>query len=200
MVHYTDPDTPQDITLKNISKSFVHTNIFHNLNQTFITGQTYCIMAPSGAGKTTLFRMICGLEKPDSGQITGHEKQRISAVFQEDRLLEGCSALENIRFVCKKSVSVKEIKSLLSEFVDEKNFSKSVSEYSGGMRRKVCLLRALLSDSEILILDEPFSGLDHESRLAAIRLIQKYQNGRTLLLSSHDIQDAMLLNAQIISL
>ena len=189
-----------DILLKNISKSYPGKTVLQNLNQTFLSGHAYCIMAPSGTGKTTLLRILCGLEKPDCGQITGTEHLRFSVVFQEDRLLEGLSAIENIRFSAGKNIAAEEVQKLIKDFLSETDFKKSVSEYSGGMCRKVCLLRALLTPSDMLLLDEPFSGLDEDSRKKAVALIQKYRNGRTLFVSTHDSRDAARLDAEIISL
>lgn len=87
------------IYVKNVSKSFGSKKVLQNLNLTIELGKISCIMAPSGAGKTTLLRILMGLEEADSGCITGLEGKRFSAVFQEERLCEYMTAVENIRLV-----------------------------------------------------------------------------------------------------
>lgn len=189
----------QDIIFENVTKFYDNKKVLTDLCQTFQAGQSYCLMAPSGTGKTTLLKLLAGLSQPDQGKISGLENRKISMVFQEDRLLEGYTAAENIRFACGKNVSIEEIQKLLEAFLGETDF-KPVSCYSGGMRRKVCLLRALLAPSDLLLLDEPFTGMDEASRRKACQLILAWQADRTLIFSSHDRQDAQLLEAQIVFL
>lgn len=191
---------PQDIIFENITKSYGNQKVLANFSQTFEAAQSYCLMAPSGTGKTTLLKLLAGLEQPDQGKIQGLENKKISMVFQEDRLLESYTAVENIRFACGKNISIEEIQRLLEAFLGKTDFALPVNRYSGGMRRKVCLLRALLAPSDLLLLDEPFTGMDEDSRRMACQLIRTYRAGRTLILSSHDRQDAQLLEAQILSL
>ena len=157
-------------------------------------------MAPSGTGKTTLFRILLGLEQADSGQIHGIEHMRTVAVFQEDRLLEGYTALENLRFVTGKSYTSEELLRILRRLLPEESLSKPLCEFSGGMKRRVAILRAILAPSDIVVMDEPFTGLDENTKQTAIDLILEYTKVKLLLFSTHHAEDAELLSAEIIHL
>ncbi len=191
---------PDRITTHNLCKSYGEQHVFSNLNLTLETDNIYCLMAPSGTGKTTLFRILMGLENADSGKIYGLDQKQIAAVFQEDRLLEGYTALENLRFVTGKQYSCEELTANLLRLLPEDALEKPICEFSGGMKRRTAILRAILADSDFIIMDEPFTGLDAETKQKAIELIKEYTNGKTVLLSTHHPEDARLLSAQIISL
>lgn len=160
----------------------------------------YCLMGPSGAGKTTLLRIFMGLEQADSGRILGTGKKTFSAVFQEDRLLEGFTAGENIRFVAGNCYSPSELNVIIKRLLPEDSLQKPVCEFSGGMRRRVSILRAILAPSDMVVMDEPFTGLDRDTKLAAISLIKEYCSGRFLLVSTHGEEDAKLLEANVLLL
>lgn len=194
-----------NIMLSHVTKYYDGKPVLYDLNFNFQSGKSYCVMAPSGFGKTTLFRIIMGLEKPDAGTVSTVSPSRearacISAVFQEDRLLPGYSALENIRFVTGKQFSDAGLRQILSCLLPQDSLNKPVSEFSGGMKRRLSILRALLVPSDILLMDEPFSGLDPETKQTAISLIRRYQSGRLLLLTTHAAEDAALLGAEIFRL
>ena len=159
-----------------------------------------CIMGPSGAGKTTLLRIVLGLEKPDRGTISGLENCRFSAVFQEDRLLENESAQANLRFVLGAGFDLKEAQALLEELGLGSAGDKPVREWSGGMRRRLALARALLAPYDLLVLDEPFTGLDGENCRRAMEALQRRLAGRSALLATHEETAASFLGASIIRL
>ena len=98
-----------NLILQKLSKSYHGQVVFSDLSLALSPGNAYCLMAPSGTGKTTLFRILMGLETPDSGTIDGLKNLKISAVFQEDRLLEGYDVLTNLRFVCRQRLSDAEL-------------------------------------------------------------------------------------------
>lgn len=189
-----------DIILENISKSFGSTAVFSNLNLTFKAGTAYCLMAPSGAGKTTLLKLLMGLIPPDSGRIHGLNGKKISAVFQEDRLLEDCTALQNLRFVTGSCNTGSQLAQKLTALLPKDCLNRPVSEFSGGMKRRLSILRALLVPFDLLLLDEPFTGLDPENKRAAIQLIRENTGGRLLILATHCAEDAAILNARTINL
>lgn len=153
-------------------------------------------MAPSGAGKTTLLRILMGLETPDRGTVTGLETKRISAVFQEPRLCENLSAFANIRMVRKKKLWEKDKGSWeeISRGMQELGLGgcerQPVREMSGGMRQRVALLRALYARWEVLFLDEPFQGLDQESRERTMAYTRKLCEGKTVILVTHSMEEA----------
>ena len=164
-----------DLILQKLSKSYHGQVVFSDLSLALSPGNAYCLMAPSGTGKTTLFRILMGLETPDSGTIDGLKNLKISAVFQEDRLLEGYDVLTNLRFVCRQRFSDAELSAYAAALLPQNALFQPVCEFSGGMKRRLSLLRALLVPFDLLILDEPFNGLDSENRTKffCLLLIQK---------------------------
>lgn len=184
------------LRIHNLSKSYDHTPVFWNVSLELKEGGIYCLMAPSGAGKTTLLRILMGLETPDTGTVDGLHLRRISAVFQEDRLCPSLNAAENIRLV-DPFCSGPELQEELLALLPADSLTKPVSAFSGGMRRRVSLLRAMLSRGELLLFDEPFNGLDEQSRQSAIDYVRKRRNGRTLLFTTHHIEEAHALAAHL---
>ena len=156
-----------------------------------------CIEAPSGGGKTTLLRIVLGLEKADWGRVEGLEGARLAAVFQEDRLLLHATALENLTFV---QPGAEEAGAELLEELGLPLSGQPVEEFSGGMRRRVALARALAAPSDALVLDEPFTGLDAESRAACLACLRRRGEGKVVLLASHNPQDARELDARVVRL
>ena len=183
-----------------LCKSYNGEVVLNNLSLTLEEGKRYCLMAPSGSGKTTLFRILMGFETTDSGQIDGLKERKLSAVFQEDRLLEGYTAQENIRFVTGNLYSVQELDRLLLRILPAESLAKPIREFSGGMKRRTAILRALLAPSDFIIMDEPFTGLDTETKRNVIELIKEYTEGKLLLLSTHYEEDAALLDAELLHL
>lgn len=188
------------IVVKNLSKSYSGVPVLKNINLELSNGKVYCLMAPSGSGKTTLFRILMGLESPDSGSVDGLHDSQPAAVFQEDRLLEGFTALENIRFVTGRRYSDDELCTVLLKLLPPDSLKKPVCEFSGGMKRRTAILRALLAQSNIIIMDEPFAGLDTDTKTVVVDMIKEYTKEKLLLFSTHNPEDAGLLNAEIIHL
>lgn len=143
------------------------------------------LVGPSGAGKTTLLRILLGLETPDRGTLTGNDL-RWAAVFQEDRLLEGLDAEGNLRFVLGRAYDASRAAALLHELGLDEVGSKRVRDYSGGMKRRLALVRALLMPCDALALDEPFTGLDAENRAAALRCILREAEKKIVFLAAHE--------------
>lgn len=195
-----NPKHIDPIIIEQLSKSYNETLVLDHVSLTLEPGETYCLMAPSGSGKTTLFRILLGLESADSGQIHKPDSLRMAAVFQEDRLLEGYTALENLRFVTGRLYSNETLMSVLKRLLSAEALTKPVCEFSGGMKRRTAILRAILAPSDFLIMDEPFTGLDSKTKLQVIALIKEYTDGKTLLFSTHNAEDAALLDAKLISL
>jgi NitT/TauT family transport system ATP-binding protein len=189
-----------DIRLNSISKRYNSNLVLNKINLTFKEGQINCIMGPSGIGKTTLLYILMGLEKADSGEIQGLDEKRIAAVFQEDRLIEHWDAIANVKLVCDKNISNDQIaqefaKVDLTEYED-----KPVHKLSGGMRRRVAIVRALLSTSNLVIMDEPFKGLDSRLKQKVIAYVKEKTRGKTVICVTHDRDEAEALQANIILL
>lgn len=171
-----------EIRVEGLCKSYGSKPVLTGLSAVFREGVT-CIAAPSGAGKTTLLRLLLGLERPDGGTITGADC-RWAAVFQEDRLLEGLSAGANLRFALGEVPP--EAGDLLARLGLELSDLGPVRAWSGGMKRRLALARALLAPAEALALDEPLTGLDEENRARCLELIRRAGRDRPVLLATHD--------------
>lgn len=188
------PEAGDAIRVSRVTKEFVGRRVLDTVSLTFARGGAYCLMGMSGTGKTTLLRLLMGLEKADAGTVSGMGS--IAAVFQEDRLLEAFSAVENVCLVLPPGQRTLALKAL-TDVLPKTCLEQPVRELSGGMRRRVALVRALLARSDTLLLDEPFTGLDAAAKAASVRLIRAYRAGRTLLLVTHDRADAAALGATI---
>ena len=188
------------IRILDLQKSYNGEPVLSGLNMVLKSGHTYCLMAPSGSGKTTLFRILMGLEGADSGQVLGMEKKQLAAVFQEDRLLEGYTALENIMFAAGRHHSAKQVMTIMQRILPAESLNKPVCEFSGGMKRRVAILRAILAPSDFIIMDEPFTGLDTETKMKVIELIREYGKDKLLLIATHAQEDSQLLSAEVLYL
>lgn len=184
--------------VKNLCKAYHGRPVLQNVSFAAGVGIT-ALWAPSGAGKTTLLRLLLGLEKPDSGQLVGADI-RWSAVFQEDRLLEGLDAGGNLRFVLGAAYDAKAAEAMLEELSLANVGTKPVRDWSGGMKRRLTLARALLVPSDAVALDEPFTGLDEDNRRRAVGAIRRAAETKPVLLVTHDRDDLAALDARIIHL
>lgn len=178
--------------IQHLYKSFDGKMVLDHVSLTLESGGTACLMAPSGRGKTTLLRCIAGLETPDSGQITDLP-ERIAYVFQEDRLCDGFSAVDNIRLVTGKALGEDEIRRHLEELGLAGSLDQPVRELSGGMRRRVVISRAVCFGADLLLLDEPFKGLDDEARQQTADYILRHRGAAAILCVTHDREDAAAL-------
>ena len=206
------------IILREVSKSYDGRTVLDGVSESIAGGEICALMGPSGAGKTTLLRLIAGLELPDAGEILLREEEnappaapgtpgrggrrkvqaRIGFMFQEDRLLEYMDAGANIRFV-NPACSEDTINRILGELgLGGQDRRRPVREFSGGMKRRAALARTLLSETDILLLDEPFKGLDEDTAELAIRCLLRARRGRTVIFSTHSLQEAELCGARII--
>ena len=144
------------IELRNVSCSYPGKPVLHDI--TFVFPERGCagVIGPSGVGKTTLFKLLLGRVQPAGGVVSGLAGKRVSAVFQEDRLLSHLSAAENVAIVNP----TRDARALLAamELADVAN--APLSSLSGGMRRRVAIARALHFGGDALVMDEPFKGLD----------------------------------------
>lgn len=172
------------ICAEQLCKSYHGKAVLQNVSFVADVGLTR-LCGPSGAGKTTLLRILLGLETPDSGTLTGNNL-RWAAVFQEDRLLEGLDAEGNLRFVLGSAYDARRAQMLLCELGLGTVGEKRVRTYSGGMKRRLALARALLAPCDALTLDEPFTGLDEENRSAALRCILRAAEQKPVFLAAHE--------------
>lgn len=188
------PIKTNDIYIRTLTKSFGNKVVLKNLNMKLQGGKINCIMAQSGAGKTTLLRIMMGLERADSGTIEGIDGKKQSVVFQEERLCENMTSIENICFVNSK-LTINKVRGELEKVGLIDCVNQPVSELSGGMRRRVSILRALLAEYDVLFLDEPFQGLDSERKEQVIQYVKEKTAGKTIVFVTHDIWEAKRLEA-----
>jgi len=188
------------IILKNISKTYGEKTVFKDFEITIPIGMTTILMGKSGRGKTTLLNILMGLEFPDSGTIQGKEEMRLSAVFQEDRLCELLSVETNIKMVLNSKHTHERIIENLELVGLEKELRTPVKKLSGGMKRRVAIVRAVIAKSELILMDEPFKGLDSETRLMCMEYVKKCSHGKTLIISTHNHEEADFMGDLIIKI
>lgn len=197
------------VTLTGVSRRYDSLPVLKNVSLSLEPGGRYALTGSSGAGKTTLLRLLMGLEAPDTGSVVcavesekrtaedgkrsaeggmrtveGKKPCRASVVFQEDRLFEEATVLDNLKAVCpgeREEVLEEALRCLLPE----ECFRRPAGTLSGGMKRRLCLARACAAPSELLLLDEPFTGLDEENRRRAVGFLLRYAGPRTVVITGH---------------
>ena len=182
----------QDIIIRGLCKSFGEKAVLCNVSGTLAAGRITGLMAPSGAGKTTLLRILMGLERADSGRIDGLNGLCISAVFQEDRLCNQLDGVSNLRLVTP-ALGRAEAANAMKAVGLADCIGPPIRELSGGQRRRVAILRGLLADYDFLILDEPFRGLDRETKRLVMEDTRRRCMERTVLLVTHDAAELEVL-------
>lgn len=182
----------------NVTKKFGDNTVLDAFTHEFSEGKATAVLGRSGCGKSTLLNVLMGLIKPDSGTV--ERGGRISAVFQEDRLCENLTASANIRLVTGRRYSLAEIARELAEVGLDGCADKPVRELSGGMKRRTALVRALLAEYDALFLDEPFKGLDEDTKRAVIAYCHMKTRGRTVVLVTHDSGECAALADEVIEL
>ena len=190
-----------DLILQNLRKAYGDHVVLDGFSHVFPEGTVTCVTGRSGCGKTTLLRLIAGLEAPDAGSIAGVPEGGLSMVFQEDRLPPRLTAAGCLRCVLKKTPDRDErIDDALRALDLTAEPDQPVSAFSGGMRRRVALARALLYPARLVLLDEPFKGLDAATRGRAVDFARPLLAGRTALLVTHDPEDAAAFGGEVLAL
>lgn len=175
-----------DVTLSRVNFAYGENgrdlvSVLDGYSARYSFGELNVLSSPSGSGKTTILRLIAGLEKPASGIITGNGGQ-VSMLFQDDRLCEAVSAVKNVEIVCGDE---KVAKAILLKLLDEEDIYRPVRELSGGQRRRVAIARACSIDANVLLLDEPYNGLDEDNRLKVSRFVEEYSKDKIVIMASH---------------
>lgn len=182
----------EKIRLSKVCKSFATKRLFSDLSLEFPKGEISFIVGESGSGKTTLLHIVAGIEPMDSGEIKGLCKERVSVVFQEPRLISSISVLSNLRLVSDASFA--ELNRYVNEFGVNIDLHQKVSELSGGMKQRISIIRALIAEPSLLLLDEPFKSLDVRNKKIVMHKIRDFARGKTLILSTHDEEEISFFN------
>ena len=186
-----------DLVISHVYKDFGRGPVLRDVSLTVRQGETVCLMGPSGLGKTTLLRCVAGLERPESGSVTG-VPERLGYVFQEDRLCGVFSAVANVRLATGRTLP--EILRHLEELGLAGSARRPGSQLSGGMRRRVAIARAVCAGPQLLLLDEAFKGLDDQCRRDTVAYIRRHTPGASLLCVTHDPEEAALLGGRCLDL
>lgn len=191
------------IQAKNITKSFGREKVLDNYSITIEEGKISAIMGASGTGKTTLLRILAGLDKDYIGEIINLPK-KAAWVFQEDRLLPWMSVYDNLMLVLEdkmnKSQANTKINNILEKVFLLNDKNKFPNELSGGMKRRVALARAFITENDCLFLDEPFKGLDKSMKDKIAKSLLEWAKSKktTLILVTHDEEIALLADKTIV--
>lgn len=158
-----------------------------------------CLQAPSGTGKTTLLRTMARLQKPLGGALE-NAARGCSMMFQDACFVEDLDVLDNILLFARRGFSRKDARDLACELLPKDALSRPVRELSGGQRRRVELARAFAAPGELVLLDEPFGGLDAQAHSCALAFVKRHGAGRIVVFATHDANDAQALTAQVLEL
>ena len=171
------------ISALHISKTYNEQPVLRDFTLTLPSNGIIGLSGPSGCGKTTLLHILAGLIKPDSGTVSGVSGKRIGVVFQEDRLLPWLTAYENLHLISKNDDDTVQWLEKIS-LSDQSNYYPA--ELSGGMKRRIALARALAFECDLLLLDEPFQGLDQPLKEKMYSFVREAAEFKPVLMVSHD--------------
>ena len=187
------------ISIRNISVKFDDKYILNDFSLNIGSSEQLCLFAPSGRGKTTLLRVLCGLQTVDSGSVHGLDGKRIAVLFQEDRLLSQLSAEDNLKLVLPPERH-SEAAEWLTRLGLEDSAHKTPLQLSGGMRRRLAIARTLAYGGDLYLLDEPFQGLDEATLQHCLHVVKEATRGKQLLLITHRMEEAEALCSRIVHL
>lgn len=182
--------TKNAIEVINLKKTFNNRVLFDSFNLNIKANTIHAIIGPNGSGKTTLLRLITGIYQPNEGKININGKYAMQ--LENDYLYDEKTGIENIKIFGKYfNFNIdKSLNSYSSQLGLTEHLSKRVSNYSKGMKRKLSLLIVILMERDIIIMDEPTSGVDPISRIEIRKLIENLKsNGKTIIITSHDLSE-----------
>lgn len=187
------------LKVQNVSKSYGILKVLDNVSFYVKDGEFVCIIGESGCGKTTILKIIAGIEKADSGEIIFESSTRVGFVFQDDRLLPWKTVYDNILFAVRAVKADESMVKRVLEIVGLNGFEKYYpKQLSGGMRQRVGIARALAIQPDLLLMDEPFANLDAQTRERMQDELLKIVGKMTVIFVTHSIDEALFLADRII--
>ena len=188
------------LKLENLEYEILRDRIVGDFSLTLEGGKIITLFGPSGCGKTTILRLVSGLVDPKRGKIRNDFK-KTTYLFQENRLLEFKNALDNVKLVAPHTCESEILVFFARVGLAKKDALKYPDELSGGMRARVSFVRALVTQPDLLLMDEPFSGLDSDMRAILIgEILSRARGGMSVLLVTHDRFEAVKLSDEILFL
>ncbi|MDE6622262.1 MAG: ATP-binding cassette domain-containing protein [Lachnospiraceae bacterium] len=193
------------IRIENLSKKFGDVMVLENINLNFEQGKIYGIVGRNGSGKTVLFKLMIGYLKPTGGRVVvcgkeiGKDKDfadNIGIIIENPGFLNGYTGYKNLEYLAsiRHVIGREEIRESMKKAGLDPDSSKKVGKYSLGMKQRLGIAQAIMENPEILILDEPMNGLDHQG-VADVReiLMRLRDEGKTIILASHNKEDIEIL-------
>ncbi len=189
------------IVIEHVGKSFRKEQVLSDVNLVILPGQICGIIGKNGSGKTVLMKCICGFLKPDRGSIRVNGKtvgrecdfpERLGVIIETPGFLPALSGYRNLKILAdlKGEIGKQEIRETMERVGLDPGMKKPVAKYSLGMRQRLGIAQAIMENPDVLVLDEPFNGLDKEGAAAMRRLVQELKaQGKAILLASHNAQD-----------
>ncbi|PWJ54167.1 ABC-2 type transport system ATP-binding protein [Quadrisphaera granulorum] len=197
------------ITLRGITKAYRGQQLFDGLGADFGAGRIHGIVGHNGAGKSVLFKVICGFVRPDAGTVELADAHRpepggyprdVGVVIDRPGYLPDRTGFQNLQQLAaiRGVISAEKIRATMSEVGLSPDLRQKVRHYSLGMKQKLALAQAVMEDQRLLILDEPFNALDPDSVQAMHALLRRYRDqGRTILFTSHQREDIEALSDHV---
>lgn len=193
------------IVVEHVSKSFGKEHVLKDVNLQIPAGKIYGVVGNNGSGKTVLMKCICGFMRPDCGRIMVNGKwvgkecdfpDKLGVIIETPGFLPNISGYQNLKILAslKARIGRREIMETLEKVGLDPKMKKHVSKYSLGMRQRLGIAQAIMENPEVLILDEPFNGLDRGGVEQMRALLQELKaQGKAILLASHNVQDIEIL-------
>lgn len=198
-------DKNSGVVVENIYKSFGKEHILKNVSLSIPPGTIYGVVGNNGSGKTVLMKCICGFMKCDSGKIYVNGKvvgkevdfpDRLGVIIETPGFISSMSGYKNLKILAslKGRIGKEEIRDTMKMVGLNPDMKKNVAKYSLGMRQRLGIAQAIMEDPNVLVLDEPFNGLDKHGVVEIRALLHKLKNdGKAILLASHNAQDILEL-------
>ncbi len=187
-----------EIKITNLTKSFGDNNVINNFSEVFPDGLTTCVMGESGCGKTTLLKILDGTLEYDGGEVTSLENVKKSVVFQNDRLIDTHTVHRNVRLLCEKAQKNDILFALGEVGLSGDVLYEKISNLSGGMKRRISIICAILFNGDVYLFDEPTKGLDDNNKKNVLDYIRNNTKGKTVIWVTHDKDEANYVGDKII--